>query len=238
MTLEGHNRQPQGIPVGGQFAPTQHAEAPIRLFDRNDGSFLNPAPSATAEHCIAFWSNVEIPDEIIDQVVVAYAKHRSAEIDSDMEKIMAKWSAKWQEQNPPPSKDKHLPEYQQRFRSEHEAYRQSVLPAVEAKRPKGLGSYDTRQLIRAANMLIHRPNAKRFPGEEDKVLDYKIELFDEELTVMEIQDKYNLYEISYSMEKIFRNDAEALLRAMESQSEQLSGIHEQLVHQRNDMSNY
>lgn len=237
MTSEGINRQPQGIPSGGQFAPNQHSEAPIRLFDRTDGSFLNPAPSATADHCIEFWSRVEIPDEIIDQVVDAYAKTRSNEIDRDMEQIMAQWRVRWEEQNPAP-KGRQLEEYQQRFRDEHEQYRLSVEPGVASKRPERLGQYDTRQLIRAAKMLVHRPSAQRFPGEGDKVLNEKIELFDEELTVLEIDEKYNLYDIRYSMEKVFRNDTEALLRAVESQSEQLSGIHEQLVHSRADNSGY
>lgn len=237
MTTEGINRQPQGIPVGGQFAPNQHSEAPIRLFDRTDGSFLNPAPSATAEHCIAFWSAVEIPDEIIDQVVDAYAKSRSAEIDTDMEQIMAQWRTRWEEQNPAP-KDKHLPEYQQRFKNEYEQHLQAVMPGVVAKRPERLGEYDTRQLIRAAKMLVHRPNSRRFPGEGDKVLAETIELFDEELTVLEIDEKYNLYDIRYAMEKVFRNQNDPLLAALESQREELSGIREQLVYQRNDMSGY
>ncbi|GAA4033905.1 hypothetical protein GCM10023063_17210 [Arthrobacter methylotrophus] len=237
MTSEGINRQPQGIPVGGQFAPNKHAEAPIRLFDRTDGSFLNPAPSATAEHCIQFWSSVEIPDEIIDQVVAEYGRTRSAEIDADMEAAMSQWRASWEARNPVP-KDKYLAEYQQRFKEEYEQYRLSILPGVTAKRPERLGQYDTRQLIRATKMLIHRPHPDRFPGEDEKVLNEKIELFDGELTVLEIERKYRLSQVRNAMDKIFRNDADALLRALESQSEQLSGIHEQLVHQRADFSEY
>lgn len=210
--------------------------APIRLFDRTDGSFFNPAPSATAEHCIQFWSNVEIPDEIIDQVVEAYEKARSDEIDRDMEQLMAGWCAHWVEQNPAPKRS--VEEYQERFKREHEAHRQSVLPGVEAKRPERLGQYDTRQLIRATKMLIHRPNPDRFPGEDQKVLMEPVELFDETLTVWQIHEKYNLCDIRHSMERIFRNENEALLAALENQSEQLSGIHEQLVHQRSDANGY
>jgi hypothetical protein len=230
LTSEGTNRQPQG----GQFVPNQHPGATIRLFDRTDGSFLNPAPSATAEHCIDFWSRIEIPDEIIDQVVNAYAKFRSEEIDTEMEQIMTEWSARWQEQNPAPT-SRHMEEYQQRYRAEHEKHRQSVLSGVVGKRPEALGQYDTRQLIRATKMLIHRPNPNRFPGEDRKVLEQPVELFDETLTVWEIHEKYSLYDIRHSMEKVFRNDADAMLKALESQSEQLSGIHEQLVYARADM---
>lgn len=236
MTAEGINRAPVGIPSGGQFVANNHSEAPIRLFDRSDGSFLNPAPSATAEHCIHFWSHVEIPDEIIDQVVDAYAAARSEEIDSDMEQAMARWRTHWEDQNPAPKRN--LEEYQERFRTEYEQHRQSIMPRVEAKRPERLGQYDTRQLIRATKMMIHRPNSARFPGEGDKVLDEPVELFDETLTVREIDQKYNLYDVRHAMDKIYRNDSDALLRAVESQSEQLSGIHEQLVHQRSDFNEY
>jgi hypothetical protein len=231
-----HQRQPQGVPADGQFAANNRAEAPIKLFDRTDGSFLNPAPSATADHCIEFWSNVEIPDEIIDQVAAAYLKFRSEEIDSDMAQAMAQWRAEWEEQNPIP-KNRHLPEYQQRFKDEYEQYRLSVLPGVVAKRPERLGQYDTRQLIRATKMGWHRPNAKRFPDEEQKVLNEPIELFDETLTVLEIHKKYSLWDIRTSMGigRVFRNDNEALLAALESQREELSGIREQLVYLRNEL---
>lgn len=238
MTSEGINRQPQGIPTGGQFAANNHAEAPIKLFDRTDGSFLKPAPSATAEHCIEFWSNVEIPDEIITQVETEYMKVRSAEIDSDMEDAMGQWRSRWEAENPVP-KDRYLAEYQERFKQEYEQHRRAILPSVEAKRPPALGEYDSRQLIRATQMLIHRPVARRFPGEGDKVLLEPIELFDETLAVYDIEQKYRLSAVRYAMSKVFQSESEmALLRAIEGQSEKLSGIHEQLVHQRADFSEY
>lgn len=236
MTAEGINRAPAGIPSGGQFVAHNHAEAPIRLFDRTDGSFLNPAPSATADHCIRFWSSVEIPDEIIDQVVVEYAKMRSTEIDRDMENAMAQWRTHWEDQNPVPKRG--LEEYQERFKAEYEQHRQAILPGVSAKRPERLGQYDVPQLIRATKMMIHRPNPGRFPGEELKVMNEPVELFNETLTVAQIDEKYNLYEVKHAMERIHRTDNGALLTALEVQSEQLSGIHTQLVHQRNDSGGY
>lgn len=236
MTAEGINRAPAGIPRGGQFVANNHAEANIRLFDRTDGSFLNPAPSATAEHCIDFWANVEIPDEIIDQVSVAYQKMRSEEIEKDMEHAMAQWRTHWEDQNPVPKRK--LEEYQERFKAEYEQHRLAILPGVVAKRPERLGQYDVPQLIRATKMMIARPVAARFPGEGDQVLEEPVELFDETLTVLEIDRKYNLYDIRHVMRKIYRNDNDALLEALESQREELSGIREQLVHQRSDFNGY
>jgi hypothetical protein len=208
----------------------------IRLFDRNDGTFLKPSPSATAEHCIRFWNTVEIPDEIITQVEGEYRKVRAQEIDTEMESAMAEWRAKWEAENPPPAKDKHLPEYQDRFRREYEEYRQSILPTVETKRPPALGEYDSRQLIRASRMAIHRPNERRFPGEGDKVLDEPVELFEETLTVWEIEQKYKISAVGYAMSRIFRNHEEAILAALEGARDQLHGIHEQLIHLRSDLS--
>jgi hypothetical protein len=222
MTSEGTNRQPQ--------------EASIKLFDRTDGSFLNPAPSATAEHCIEFWTHVEIPDEIIDQVFDAYAKDRKEEIDSDMDQAMAQWREQWVADNPAPRGGRQLEDHQARYTADFEQHRLSILPGIVAKRPEGLGQYDARQLIRTTKMIINRPHPSKFPGESDKVLAEKIELFDEELTVMEIERKYRLSRVRIAMEKIFRNDTEALLRAVESQSEELAGIREQLVYLRNEMA--
>lgn len=234
MTADGINRAPAGIPSGGQFVANNHAEANIKLFDRTDGSFLNPAPSATAEHCIQFWSNVDIPDEIIDQVVTEYAKDRSAEIDEDMKQVMAQWTTHWQDQNPAPKRN--IEEYNERYRLEHENHRLSILQSVTDKRPEQLGQYDTRQLIRATKMLIHRPHPDRFPGEETTVLDEPVELWDGTLSVRQIEQKYRLTRVRYAMEKIFKSDSEALLAAMETQSETLSGIREQLIYQRSDQS--
>lgn len=215
-----------------QVVAHDHTEATIRLFDRTDGTFLNPAPSATAEHCIQFWSNVQIPDEIIEQVIVAYATDRSKEIDKEMEQAMAQWRARWEAENPVP-KQRHLEQYQNRFKAEYEEYRLSILPGVIAERPERLGEYDVPQLIRAAKMIRRRPNPDRFPGEENKVLDEPVELFNETLTVMEIETKYRLSRIKASMDTINRVDNKDLLRALEVMSEQLSGLHTVLVYQSN-----
>lgn len=215
-----------------------HSEAPIKLFDRTDGSFLKPAPSATADHCIQFWSNVEIPDEIITQVEEEYTKTVVAEIHKDMEQAMADWREGWVQANPTPRGGRQLEEHQARYEVEFEKHRTEILPEYENRRPKWLGEYDSRQLIRAARMRAHRPNSKRFPGETEQVLNEPIELFDEVLTVQQVEDKYKLSQLNYAMEKLFRNDTDALLKAVENQSEQLSGIHEQLVHQRADIGGY
>lgn len=213
MTTDGLNRVPSGVPAGGQFSGNQHSESPVRLFDRNDGSFLKPSPSRTAEHCINFWSTVEIPDAIIDQVEKVYRDARAAEVTNEMDTYMDKWEREWLAANPEP-KTKHVDEWKARFEQEREAYRLSILPTVSV-RPEKLGSYDSRQLVRAAQMLFHAPNFNRFPEETDKVLEHEIELYDEVLTVRQIEMKYGLYQLHYAMESVFKDNAEeSILRQL------------------------
>ncbi|UYY83744.1 hypothetical protein OIT41_20590 (plasmid) [Arthrobacter sp. YA7-1] len=176
-----------------------------------------------------------MPDEIVVQVCDAYAKFRSDEIDRDMDDIMTKWRTRWEAENPAP-KQRHLSEYHDRYRTEFEQHRLSVLPEVVAKRPERLGQYDAPQLIRATKMLICRPHSKHFGGEGDKVLDAKVELFDEELSVLEIHKKYSLWDIKASMEKVFPKEQDALLASLAEQLEELTGIRQQLVYLRSDMS--
>lgn len=54
MTAAPQARVSQGVSTGGQFAPEHKQETSVKLFDRDGGNYLNPAPSKTAEHCIAF----------------------------------------------------------------------------------------------------------------------------------------------------------------------------------------
>jgi hypothetical protein len=209
----------------------------IRLFDRNDGTFLKPSPSATAEHCIRFWNTVQIPDEIIWQVEAEYRNGRTVEVDQKMRAAMDAWQADWERANPAPRKPRDLEAYQARFRSEYEEYRQSILPSVEASRPDALGEYDSRQLIRAAQMYAHAPADDKFPGESQKVFDERIELFDEVLTVLQIEERYALSRLGHAMDRILPSVRErTLVESAETMQRQLEGIHTALVHLRSDLS--
>lgn len=232
MTTEFTQRQPQGIPIGGQFAATSHAESPVRLFDRGDGSFLNPSPSATAEHCIGFWSQIEIPDAIISQATTAYAEFRDSEIDARIEEEMTAWSVKWKSENPSPKREgRELDRLQARYSEEFNAYKSSIMDRIVNEHPRRMGSYDARQLVRAAQMRQHRPNSLKFPEEAAKVMAHPVELFDETLTVGEIDDKYQMNRIIASMKSIFPpKTSEDAARALET----LDRIHTNLVNQRND----
>lgn len=232
MTTEFSQRQPPGIPIGGQFAAATHAESPVRLFDRGDGTFLRPSPSATAEHCIEFWSRIEVPDVVIDQVCQEYAAFRRKEIDDRFEEEMVSWSVAWKSENPSPKREgRELDRLQARYTEEFNAYKESIRGRIHNEHVNGIGTYDARQLVRAAQMRRHKPNEVKFPEEAAKVLDHRIELFDETLTVDQIEEKYRLSRVAHAMQSIFPpKTSEDTARALET----LDLIHTNLVNQRND----
>lgn len=222
-----------GMPGAGQWKSTTHPESHVQLFDRMDSTFLHPTPFKTAEKCIQFWSTVEVPDPIVDQVVAAYAEFRSGEVDTRMDEIMLEWQRKWFEANPQP-KDKHIPEWDAKYQSERETYRLQVLPEVEAavavERPQGLGEYDVTQLIRAAQMWYHSPSFSRFPEEDEIVRNHQIELFDGFLSVEEIEEKYGLERIHHAMTRIIPdNSTDRIVAALESVDAGLTHVQQEII---------
>lgn len=191
------NETQDASPVAVQDSPGSY----LPLHDRMDGTFLHPTPFKTAEKCIRFWSTVEIPDVIVDQVAVAYAQVKSDEVDTRMDEVMLEWQRQWFAANPQP-KDKHIPAWDAKYQSEREAYRLKVLPGVEAERPQGIGEYDATQLIRAAQMWYHSPNYVRFPAEDEIVRNFQIELHGGLMTVEEIENLYGLERVHHAMTRI------------------------------------
>lgn len=222
------------MPGAGQWKSTTHPESHVQLFDRMDSTFLHPTPFRTAEKCIQFWSSVEIPDAIVDQVVAAYAESRSGEVDTRMEETMLDWQRKWFAANPQP-KDKHIPEWDARYQSEREAYRLQVLPEIEAavavERPQALGEYDVTQLIRAAQMWYHSPDYTRFAEEDELVRNHQVELYEGFLTVEEIEEKYGLEKIHPAMARIAQDDALAtIVDEIRGLGAGITGVQQEIIH--------
>jgi hypothetical protein len=84
---------------------------------------------------------------------------------------------------------------------------------LEAERPMRLGSYDSRQLVRAAQMFFHIPHPNKYLDENIKVRDHPVELFDEVLTVEEIETKYSLYRMHGALERVFEDTTDKELLA-------------------------
>ncbi|MCU6479090.1 hypothetical protein [Arthrobacter sp. A2-55] len=235
MTTEGIARQPMGAPAstGGQFRSTVHAESPVRLFDREGGTFFNPSPAATAEYCIQFWSTVDVPDEIVEQLKAAYSQRANEEFSLELQRRMDEWRDAWLEANPKPRKGgKHLEAWGDQLETEYDAHKEAVAAEIKAERPQYLRYYDAPQLVRAAKMLYHRPNNDKFPDESIRVFDEPIELFDEVLTVEQIEQKYRLFELRNAMSTIHRDGEDRVLHALSTVSDQLHNINGQLIDQR------
>lgn len=94
------NRTPAGTPAGGQFAATPHAESTrplppvpeplgLDLSGLSDeqhnarGTFSFPPSARSAEQVVAFWRDVQIPDDALDTLA-----HRYFERSLDRERVV------------------------------------------------------------------------------------------------------------------------------------------------------
>lgn len=196
---EDYTTQPRD--AEGKFGERPHGEPMVALFDRNDGSFLHPSPSSTAEHCINFWSKAAIPDEVISQFEKAYLARYEEIFNRSFASRMAEFERKWRGEHPAPRKEKDLPAYEAELQSAKDAVSDQITDAAVQETTPQLVSYDIRQLIRATQMVWHRPRPK-FENEGDKVLDYQVELYDGPMTLRDIAIKYRLEELHWTMEEI------------------------------------
>ena len=233
MTAET-SRVPAGFTSGGQFTATVHAESPVKLFNRSDGSFLKPSPSSTAAHCIDFWSNVSIPDEVIEQAEQTYAAVRADENAEDRRVAIETGSAKYAADNPRPRRDgREADRWDAQYAVDLAEYRASIEDSITNSRPRYLGSYDARQVVRAAQMFYHRPHSLKFAEESERVLNYQVELFDGVMTVEEIERVYQMHKIHYCLEEIQKDDH--LQRLMVDRLTEVSGgirgVHQEINHQ-------
>lgn len=203
------------------------------LFDRPDGSFYKPSPSSTADHCINFWSAVQIPDEAINQVETIYHQARVAEVESGVAHRLADWKQTWLQDNPKPRFK--ADEWEAKFAADRDAFVAQARQSLANERPMKLGLYDSRQLVRAAQMLYHAPDSKRFYDEHIAVRDHEIELFNETLTVEQIQDKYKLFQMHYAMEEVFEDDTQKqILEGIRSLNSNMSVLSEEVIDARRD----
>lgn len=199
----------------------------VALFDRMDGTFTHPAPFKTAEKCIEFWATIEIPDAIVDRLADAY---HDAEVDIRMEAIMEEWRVRWFAANPQPA-HRHLESWEEKYQTEREEYRLSSLATLTdgPDRPLYLGQYDLPQLIRAAQVWRHAPNPDRFPEEDAMACNYPFELFDDVLTVREIERKYRLSRFKDILSDASDTTTDRVVESLESVVGSLEVLDEALV---------
>ena len=205
----------------------------VPLFDRADGSFFRPSPSSTAQHCIEFWSSVAIPDAIIRQVENVYFKTRTNDVKAGVAQRVAEWKASWLQENPKPRFK--VDQWEAKFQADYAVIKAQATADLTNVRPMKLGSYDSRQLVRAAQMFYHLPDPERFTNENLAVRDHFIELFNETLTVEQIQMKYKLLQIHHALESVFVDATlTQILQAINDVNSNLSIVSEEVIDARTD----
>lgn len=206
---------------------------PVKLFNRAEGSFFWPWPSSTAEHCISFWSSVEVPDEIIFQFVAAYHERRKNEVAQGTAQRTDDWKQKWLQENPKPRFK--TDDWEAKFQSDRARFTAQVTDELTNERPMRLGLYDVRQLVLAAQMFYHIPDPKKFPEENIKVRDHPVELYNETLTTEQIQDKYKFFSHHYVLERVFKDPiGEQILEGVRDLNRNMSVLSEEVIDARRE----
>lgn len=240
MTSEAQAQQrvARGVPQGGEYTSRVHAEPEVRLsavklFDADNGTYTNPAPSKTADHCIEFWSNVEVPDKVIQQMFKAFGEQWAKDNDQAEEELKTEFRSQWEESNPRPNKPRHVQEWEaQRELVLEESF--APLNGVFLRTPRRLKAFDGGQLVRAARMWQCAPHPDKFPEEHEKVMEHEVELFDETLTVRQIEDKYFLQQILPAFDHVEPDmDPERMLFYLRDIASTLNAEHAQSQRARN-----
>lgn len=240
MTDLNPNRVLAGRAGAGQFAHKLHSESDIDLIDPDgddaynaDGSWFFPPKPRSASQSASFWEKSRVPDEVLHQFVHAY-KERFLEYSNNRYRDeMTKWAERYRAKNPEPvgpfggNKKK----WDEEFRRAHEEAQDEIILSCYKERPNMISRYDARPLARAAQMYMFAPSRDRNPDEWEKAMSHRVELFDESLSVYEVEQKYHLSEISLSLTEITPDHSreEELMGEVGSVKESLAEMNENYI---------
>lgn len=214
---------PEDHPRGfkGRFVETTRPEAqgvePLKLFDRKDGTFLNPPASKTAEHCIEFWSTVTIPDEIVVAFRDAQRAEREQRIENERtdQEAFEAWYRQWIQSHPGATQAQY-----------NAAWRRHV----EEKNPS-LAYQDASQAIRALQMVRRCPDEKRWADEAKKVYDHEIETWDGVVTALELCKQHKLIRVAGVLDRMpVQSDGlnPAILQSLQQLINETRGVRDEI----------
>lgn len=218
----------------GRFANKHHPEASVtlQLFDREDGTFLNPPASRTAEHCARFWSTVQIPDEIFLAFRDANLAHRAQRVDAAWKERSAQWAAQWDAENPPPKRENQMQAWRDLRQTawQNHAIETDIEGQIASEHPV-LHRDDVSQAIRVAQMAKYAPSPERWPDEAEKIFSYPVETFYGETTVRDFHFAHHLGDIDGVLDRLpgVSNDA-AIIQELRQLRSEMEGHSEQLGH--------
>ena len=165
-----------GVPSGGQFATTERGESTVTLapIDVPSGSFLYPPVLRNADEAVAFWSTVEIPDEVLARLDRAYV-----DVLDQMKLVVPtkSWNGDarlvWERDNPAPSDPSARASWESSRDSAEATYAERMRRKF-ASAPDRLNRADLRPLVRATAMwtaVREMDDAERLKV-HDHVLDF------------------------------------------------------------------
>lgn len=217
MTDLNPNRVMAGRAGAGRFDHKYNSESDIDLIDPDsdefynaDGSWFFPPRPRSASQSASFWENSKVPDEVLHQFVHSYKERWLQYSDNRWREEMTKWAANYRENNPEPVgpfSGSQKKKWEEDFREASAEATDRLILACHKERPNMISRYDARPLARAAQMYMFAPSRERNTVEWEKAMNHPVELYDETLTVYEVEQKYHLSEISLSLTEIAHDDS-------------------------------
>lgn len=211
MTDLNPNRVLPGKAGAGRFDHKYNTESEIDLIDPDsdaaynaDGSWFFPPKPRSASQSADFWEKSKVPDEVLYQFLDAYKARFEEYSLTRWREDMGRWAEKYKEENPEPTSifPGAKKKWDADFHEASKAAQDEIALAAYSERPSMIARYDARPLARAAQMYMFAPSKHRNPEEYAKAMSHPVELFDETLTVQEIERKYGLSEITSSLTEI------------------------------------
>ena len=127
----------------GRFTEMNLSE-PVRMGDTRTGSFEYPPVPESVDDLVAFWQDVYVPDGILDNVRVGYARLRAAERDLAIRDF--------EDRNPMPSFERSRQAWRER-RDAHVAAAMADWPDEIPQSQAAAGILRVTQMVRSARRL-------------------------------------------------------------------------------------
>lgn len=199
-------RQPQGIPTGGQFAPERKPEPLTSLggaisdedYNREATWQFPPRPRSARQH-IAFWASTPIPDDVLSNMTRAFYLRNANVLVANHDKLDADFKKVWlpQAKNLVYKRDSNaaIDAEERRMQEAFDAYRIAHAPDYLGETPLKIDQTDARTIARAALMYdaAQQTNRQFTQDEKDAVLDFPVELTTGTTTVYGVEETYRLW---------------------------------------------
>lgn len=206
------SRVPPGDPRGGQFASSPRPEAETvldQVYRDDEGSFHYPPAPDTYDKLLKFWSNVEIPEDVLTRFQRGYNQSVDARVLAQVRQ--------WEAENPAPRSERH----QARWQAERAQLERDLVG-----REPALYNPWVRPLVRLDRMYAYR--AGLYPSEREKFLAQQYSLPGGSTaptgTVEELLDMFHVADYRHVLRETSIDDNEKLLEQLRRTTLELRNI--------------